>query len=123
MKIRKKKVMFFVGSMICKYDNKSEVNEACEWCADGLCSLCGYIVDGEKACNECYAEMASCDHMCTGNCRREGCNCDCGEFHKDTSVATKRTREFSPGQQKMINDFEEKCRKYECEDTHKCMDV
>lgn len=22
-----------------------------------------------------------CEHMCTGNCRRVGCNCECGEFH------------------------------------------
>jgi hypothetical protein len=22
----------------------------------------------------------SCDHDCTGNCRREGCNCECGEY-------------------------------------------
>lgn len=24
-----------------------------------------------------------CDHICTSNCRREGCNCDCGEYHQD----------------------------------------
>lgn len=23
-----------------------------------------------------------CDHICTSDCRREGCNCDCGEYHK-----------------------------------------
>ena len=22
-----------------------------------------------------------CDHQCTSNCRREGCNCLCGEYH------------------------------------------
>lgn len=22
-----------------------------------------------------------CEHLCTGNCRREGCNCQCGEWH------------------------------------------
>lgn len=22
-----------------------------------------------------------CDHMCTSNCRKVGCNCLCGEFH------------------------------------------
>ena len=27
-------------------------------------------------------EAMACDHMCNGNCRRVGCNCDCGgEFH------------------------------------------
>lgn len=25
--------------------------------------------------------MGMCDHVCTSNCRREGCNCECGEFH------------------------------------------
>lgn len=23
----------------------------------------------------------SCEHLCSGNCRRVGCNCECGEFH------------------------------------------
>ncbi len=23
-----------------------------------------------------------CDHICTSNCRREGCNCECGEWHR-----------------------------------------
>ena len=25
--------------------------------------------------NECY-------HQCTSNCRRVGCNCECGEWHE-----------------------------------------
>ena len=24
-----------------------------------------------------------CDHVCTSNCRRNGCNCECGEYHND----------------------------------------
>lgn len=24
-----------------------------------------------------------CTHQCSGNCRREGCNCLCGEYHCD----------------------------------------
>ena len=24
-----------------------------------------------------------CDHICTSDCRRKGCNCSCGEFHDD----------------------------------------
>ena len=27
-------------------------------------------------------EVIPCDHQCTSNCRRVGCNCECGEFHK-----------------------------------------
>ena len=23
-----------------------------------------------------------CSHVCTSNCRRAGCNCECGEFHE-----------------------------------------
>lgn len=23
----------------------------------------------------------NCEHQCSGNCRREGCNCLCGEYH------------------------------------------
>lgn len=22
-----------------------------------------------------------CSHQCSGNCRRVGCNCECGEYH------------------------------------------
>jgi aspartokinase len=28
-----------------------------------------------------FAEALTCDHVCTSNCRREGCNCKCGEHH------------------------------------------
>jgi len=24
---------------------------------------------------------SNCEHVCSGNCRREGCNCLCGEWH------------------------------------------
>lgn len=27
-------------------------------------------------------EKAECHHVCISNCRREGCNCECGEFHE-----------------------------------------
>lgn len=27
-----------------------------------------------------------CDHSCTSNCRRVGCNCGCGEFHGNDEV-------------------------------------
>lgn len=26
----------------------------------------------------------NCEHQCSGRCRREGCNCACGEWHGDT---------------------------------------
>lgn len=28
-----------------------------------------------------FIESLECSHSCTSNCRKEGCNCDCGEFH------------------------------------------
>lgn len=28
-------------------------------------------------------ETKICKHVCKSNCRREGCNCLCGEFHVD----------------------------------------
>lgn len=30
---------------------------------------------------EGFVETLDCDHACTSNCRREGCKCDCGEYH------------------------------------------
>lgn len=31
-------------------------------------------------------EKRVCDHICSGNCRRIGCNCECGEFHEVNQV-------------------------------------
>ena len=28
-----------------------------------------------------YHQDEECDHLCSGNCRREGCRCLCGEWH------------------------------------------
>lgn len=30
---------------------------------------------------ESFAEALNCKHECTSNCRRNGCNCACGEYH------------------------------------------
>ncbi len=30
---------------------------------------------------EGFAEALNCKHQCSSNCRREGCNCECGEYH------------------------------------------
>lgn len=35
-----------------------------------LCILLGYREESQQ-----------CDHICSGNCRRVGCNCKCGEYH------------------------------------------
>jgi hypothetical protein len=29
---------------------------------------------------------SQCDHVCSGDCRRTGCNCNCGEFHVSSTV-------------------------------------
>jgi len=41
---------------------------------------------GEELDAEQIEEIRSCDHMCTSNCRHEGCNCSCGEFHEPELV-------------------------------------
>lgn len=40
----------------------------------------GWKIEGfdEK---EISPEITECFHVCTSNCRREGCNCECGEYH------------------------------------------
>lgn len=30
---------------------------------------------------EGFTKSLECDHQCSSNCRREGCNCNCGEWH------------------------------------------
>ena len=30
---------------------------------------------------EGFAEALNCNHSCTSNCRKKGCNCVCGEYH------------------------------------------
>ena len=48
-------------------------------CTDGKCDECTY-----KNCNcICHKEIIVCDHVCSGNCRRVGCNCECGEWHNE----------------------------------------
>lgn len=34
----------------------------------------------EKIINK-ESEVDICNHVCSSNCRREGCNCLCGEYH------------------------------------------
>src|SRR5688572_18878927 len=36
----------------------------------------GYIAKKDR-----YTYAPNCSHQCSGNCRRVGCNCECGEFH------------------------------------------
>lgn len=32
-----------------------------------------------------------CSHLCSGNCRRVGCNCECGEWHDKYEPVTEET--------------------------------
>ena len=41
----------------------------------------GVSVDDIKEILEAFLDALECDHDCTSNCRREGCNCACGEWH------------------------------------------
>lgn len=74
-----------------------------------------------------------CNHQCSGDCRRSGCNCECGEFHCPVGEVCRydydecpnhdpKDREFSQEQIAQISVFEEKCAKAGCEDTHKCFE-
>lgn len=29
-----------------------------------------------------------CEHICGGSCRRNGCNCECGEWHCELCLGT-----------------------------------
>lgn len=36
----------------------------------------------------------NCEHICTGNCRREGCECLCGEYHDTYEVSDEEKDEL-----------------------------
>lgn len=41
------------------------------------------LVPGKNRGEKCQELIDNCSHICTSNCRRSGCNCDCGgEFHE-----------------------------------------
>lgn len=35
--------------------------------------------------------LVECHHQCSGNCRRVGCNCSCGEYHDEKAEQIKPT--------------------------------
>ena len=41
-----------------------------------------------------FAETFDCEHLCSGNCRRVGCNCECGEWHIPVEDAAGRVRRY-----------------------------
>jgi hypothetical protein len=43
----------------------------------------------------------SCDHECTSNCRRNGCNCECGEFHVSGTIDDLTEREVEEYNQRV----------------------
>lgn len=69
----------------------------------------------------------ACEHICLGNCRREGCNCECGEFHCDPLGKCryegdeecpnhpKKDREFSADQERIIRNIMKACEDAECD--------
>lgn len=74
-------------TIYCKNDRSTSFRELatkqCDWCGEYLCGFCGYYVDDETACSDCYKSISECSHVCTSNCRREGCECECGNVHKN----------------------------------------
>ncbi len=49
--------------------------------------------------------MNGCEHICTSDCRREGCNCQCGEWHINA--------EEEQDMKEMIEEWKEKDREYQ----------
>jgi arsenate reductase-like glutaredoxin family protein len=41
----------------------------------------GMTEDILKEMLQSFVESLNCTHVCTSDCRRVGCNCDCGEYH------------------------------------------
>jgi len=39
--------------------------------------------------------MNQCEHLCSGNCRRVGCNCECGEWHNICEPKNVRERKYN----------------------------
>ena len=58
-------------------------------------------------------EKEECYHQCSGNCRRVGCNCECGEWHEPSPTAGKKEEwvdEVCPKHQPLAEEI------YECND-------
>ena len=51
---------------------------------NGATELAGdcYADFADKADVAAEANKEECYHQCTSNCRRVGCNCECGEWHE-----------------------------------------
>ena len=60
---------------------EAEANRGHKRPSHGRDSMCPFGPDGCEKCAE-IINMQDCTHICSGNCRREGCNCLCGEFHR-----------------------------------------
>lgn len=64
-----------------------------------------------------YKYHPDCEHICSSNCRREGCNCLCAEYHgyyekEPEEMAIKDIaddREFSVQQLEIIKNLVELC--------------
>ena len=64
------------AEFLAKYTKKVPVKEEKE-AMEGM--ECWAVDEHVKTCGK--HENIQCDHQCTGNCRRVGCNCECGEWH------------------------------------------
>ena len=76
------------------------------------------ITDLEERLKAAFKRAERCDHVCSGNCRRVGCHCECGEFHDHEVVG----RAFSHEQLAIIAAKEKECADAGCEGIeHKCV--
>lgn len=63
-------------SIISNDENLREHVENCQYY--GIPPYWGSNEELKKRIDDMYPK---CFHSCTSNCRREGCNCKCGEYH------------------------------------------
>ena len=51
--------------------------------------------------------IRNCEHICSGNCRRVGCNCDCGEWHVDIEELEAKALAQEPNDTDDNSDYKE----------------
>lgn len=49
-------------------------------------------------------EKPTCDHVCTSDCRRDGCGCACGEWHDEAITIAREAAEDGEIEQELLNE-------------------
>jgi len=89
--------------------NSNEIADEAFWKAEFI-ALANYM-NTEKIITKEYTHP-SCFHKCISNCRRVGCNCECGEYHGKLSLEEYREAVSDPLIE-AVGAWQEKCLKRE----------